>query len=49
VSLETGNLPTFAPARALYRSCGFTSCDAYGQYVGSPTSACMTVDLEQRR
>jgi putative acetyltransferase len=46
VSLETGNFAAFAPARALYESCGFTPCAPYGQYIGSPTSACMTIDIE---
>ena len=46
VSLETGNFEAFAPARALYERCGFTPCDPYGPYVGSPTSACMTIVIE---
>jgi putative acetyltransferase len=45
VSLETGNISAFAPARALYRTCGFAPCPPYGPYVGSSTSACMTIDL----
>lgn len=47
VSLETGNFEEFAPARALYRSCGFRDCPPYGRYVGSPTSACMTIEIDQ--
>ena len=47
VSLETGNFDAFAPARALYESCGFTACALYGQYVGSTTSACMTMTIEE--
>jgi putative acetyltransferase len=46
VSLETGNFPAFAPARALYARCGFVSCAPYGPYVGSVTSACMTISLD---
>jgi putative acetyltransferase len=46
VSLETGNFPAFAPARALYGRCGFTACAPYGPYVGSETSACMTISLD---
>jgi putative acetyltransferase len=46
VSLETGNFPAFAPARALYGLCGFTSCGPYGPYVGSETSSCMTISLD---
>lgn len=46
LSLETGNFEAFAPARALYESAGFVSCPAFGRYVDSPTSACMTIELE---
>lgn len=46
VSLETGNFAAFAPARALYRSCGFTPCAPYGHYIESPTSACMTIEID---
>jgi putative acetyltransferase len=46
VSLETGNFPAFAPARALYASCGFTPCAPYGIYIGSSTSACMTIEID---
>ena len=46
VCLETGNLSAFEPARSLYASCGFRPVAAYGDYVGSPTSACMALDLD---
>jgi putative acetyltransferase len=46
VSLETGNFSTFAPARALYAQCGFVSCAPFGPYVGSATSACMSISLD---
>jgi putative acetyltransferase len=46
VSLETGNFDAFAPARSLYASAGFEPCPAFGEYVGSPTSACMTRRLD---
>jgi putative acetyltransferase len=46
VSLETGDLEAFAPARALYASAGFEACAPFGEYVGSPTSACMTRRLD---
>jgi putative acetyltransferase len=42
VSLETGNLDAFGPARALYAGAGFEPCAPFGEYVDSPTSACMT-------
>jgi putative acetyltransferase len=45
MSLETGNFAAFEPARSLYASCGFEPCDPYGTYVGSSTSACMSMDL----
>ncbi len=45
VSLETGSFDAFAPARSLYTRLGFTPCPPFGEYVGSPTSACMTIEL----
>jgi putative acetyltransferase len=45
VSLETGNLDVFAPARALYTTLGFRPCPPFGPYVTSRTSACMTIEL----
>jgi putative acetyltransferase len=49
VSLETGNFDAFSPARSLYERCGFTPCDPYDKYVGSPTSACMSITLDSDR
>jgi putative acetyltransferase len=43
VSLETGTMDAFSPARALYMSAGFTECGPFGQYQESPTSAFMTL------
>lgn len=48
VSLETGAMDAFAPARSLYAKLGFKPCPPFGQYVGSPTSACMTIELDSR-
>jgi len=48
VSLETGSIPAFAPARALYGSAGFRTCEPFAGYRPSPTSVCMTLDLDQR-
>jgi putative acetyltransferase len=45
VSLETGVMEPFAPARAFYTKLGFRPCAPFGEYVGSPTSACMTIEL----
>lgn len=46
VSLETGNMAAFAPARALYAAVGFVPCEPFGEYVGSATSTCMTIALD---
>jgi putative acetyltransferase len=46
VSLETGNMAAFAPARALYAKAGFTPCASFGEYVGSRHSACMTFVID---
>jgi putative acetyltransferase len=45
VSLETGTMDAFAPARALYESAGFTPCEPFGSYRTSPNSVCMTLML----
>jgi putative acetyltransferase len=42
VSLETGSMDFFAPARALYRSEGFEHCAPFGSYVADPNSVFMT-------
>lgn len=49
VSLETGTMEAFAPARALYRSVGFEPCEPFGDYWVSPNSTCMTLVLDARR
>jgi putative acetyltransferase len=45
VSLETGAMEAFAPARSLYESCGFMRCDPFGAYSRNPYSTCMTIWL----
>jgi len=45
VSLETGTMDAFAPARALYTSVGFVTCPPFGDYRPSPNSVCMTLEL----
>jgi putative acetyltransferase len=45
VSLETGWMAAFAPARALYASAGFVPCDPFGNYRPSPNSVYMTMAL----
>ena len=42
VSIETGAMAAFAPARALYARAGFTPCEPFGTYHPSPNSAFMT-------
>jgi putative acetyltransferase len=45
LSLETGSMPAFAPARALYARAGFTVCGPFGAYPPSVTSTFMTLAL----
>lgn len=45
VSLETGSMAFFDPARALYRKYGFTECGPFGSYLPDPNSMFMTLLL----
>lgn len=45
VSLETGAMAAFAPARALYARHGFEPCGPFGAYRPDPNSVFMTLDL----
>lgn len=45
VSLETGSMDGFVPARRLYESAGFTRCEPFAGYRPSPYSICMTLEL----
>jgi len=47
VSLETGSMDAFAPARSLYRGAGFAPCDPFGEYRSSPNSVYMTLRLDE--
>jgi putative acetyltransferase len=49
VSLETGTMGAFAPARALYRKAGFRPCPPFGPYTVNPYSVCMTLVLDRAR
>lgn len=49
ISLETGSMDAFAPARALYASAGFEPCGRFADYPDNPTSAFMTLDLALAR
>jgi len=42
ISLETGTNEAFKPARELYKSLEYNSCDAFGDYVLSEDNMCMT-------
>jgi putative acetyltransferase len=45
VSLETGSMDAFAPARQLYANFGFTYCAPFANYVEDPYSVFMTREL----
>ena len=46
VSLETGSMAFFAPARNLYASFGFIPCQPFGDYKPDPNSVFMTMPLD---
>ena len=45
LSLETGSMVAFAPARALYMSAGFAPCGPFGDYQSSENSTFLTLPL----
>jgi len=45
VSLETGSMDAFLPARTLYASVGFVPCGPFADYSESPNSSFMTLAL----
>lgn len=45
LSLETGSMDAFIPARRLYERFGFTYCGPFGNYVEDPYSMFMTLEL----
>ena len=47
VSLETGSMDAFAPARALYASAGFSPCPPFADYRTSPNNTYMTRTLSE--
>ena len=47
LSLETGSMEEFAPARALYASAGFVTSQPFADYRPSPNSVFMTLELNQ--
>lgn len=46
VSLETGSMAAFAPARSLYTAAGFRPCGPFGDYRPSRNSAFLALALE---
>ncbi len=45
LSLETGSMAGFEPARALYASAGFTECGAFADYPSTPHNVFMSLSL----
>ena len=45
VSLETGSMDAFAPARSLYTSAGFGACGPFGDYRPSRNNTFMTLSF----
>lgn len=48
VSLETGSMQGFAPARALYARYGFEFCGPFADYTDDPNSVFMTRAVQTR-
>lgn len=45
LSLETGAMEFFVPARRLYKSCGFVECGPFASYLPDKNSVFMTLEL----
>ena len=45
ISLETGSMQFFTPARTLYARYGFVECEPFGKYAQDPNSTFMTLTL----
>jgi len=45
LSLETGSMAAFAPARSLYARFGFQPCGPFADYIDDPNSVFMTREL----
>ncbi|HPF14728.1 MAG TPA: GNAT family N-acetyltransferase [Planctomycetota bacterium] len=48
VSLETGSMPFFEPARNLYARHGFRPCEPFAQYQPDPNSVFLSLWLEAK-
>ena len=47
LSLETGSMDAFDPARQLYARAGFTFCGPFADYTEDPNSVFMTMELRK--
>ncbi|WP_088071565.1 GNAT family N-acetyltransferase [Gottfriedia luciferensis] len=45
LSLETGSMDAFNPAKKLYSNFGFRYCKPFGEYIDDPNSVFMTLEL----
>ncbi|MBM7654404.1 GNAT family N-acetyltransferase [Neobacillus cucumis] len=45
LSLETGSMAAFEPARNLYARFGFQYCEPFGDYIEDPNSVFMTLEI----
>lgn len=45
LSLETGSMEAFEPARELYRRAGFSFCEPFADYIEDPNSVFMTREV----
>lgn len=45
LSLETGSMDAFEPAKKLYASIGFQYCGPFSDYIDDPNSVFMTMEL----
>jgi putative acetyltransferase len=49
LSLETGSMEAFEPARQLYTRAGFSYCGPFAEYFDDPNSVFMTKELKEAR
>jgi putative acetyltransferase len=48
LSLETGSMAAFEPARRLYATHGFTDCSPFADYILDPNSVFMTFEIARK-
>ncbi len=48
LSLETGSMETFEPARQLYRQFGFVACGPFNGYEEDPNSCYMSLNVQKK-